>query len=109
MPAPGQTTVDGISTWDGGNGEEEGRVGLLSMWPNSRRAVVNMADSWVQFVTSVLRKTAVALPVCLASYCLRSCWASGRRDRSAMRTEQPFDRRSDAKEQFMPVRCEMTM
>jgi hypothetical protein len=31
-------------------------------------------------------------------------WASGRRVRSARRTEQPRERRSEAKEKFMPVR-----
>lgn len=69
------------------------------MWPNSAMPVVNMRDSWGQEVTSVRQKTARGVEV---EYFSSSCWASGRRVRSARRTEQPWDRRRDAKEKFMP-------
>jgi hypothetical protein len=80
MPAPGQR---------------------ISMCPKEEIAVSNMWDSCGQDVTSVLQKTARGL-LDLPSYLVRRAWASGRRERSASRTEQPRERRRDAKEKFMP-------
>lgn len=62
------------------------------------RAAVKAASSWVQSVTSVAWKMALGE----SGYCVRRAWASGRRERSAMRTLQPLERRRDAKEKFMP-------
>jgi hypothetical protein len=80
MPAPGQR---------------------MSMWPNSAMAVSNMRERAGQEVTSVLQKTARG-PLDLPLYLVKRAWASGRRERSASRTEQPRERRRDAKEKFMP-------
>jgi hypothetical protein len=76
----------------------------MSTCPNSEIATLNMWDSAGQEVTSVLQKTARG-PLDLPEYWVRSAWASGRRDRSAMRTEHPRERRRDAKEKFMPGVC----
>jgi hypothetical protein len=69
-------------------------------------AVVNMCVSWGQEVTSVLQKRAFGLPF-EPSYCVRRARASGRRVRSARRTEQPRERRRAVKEKFMPGKCEL--
>jgi hypothetical protein len=51
-----------------------------------------------------LQKTARG-PLDLLSYWVRSVWVSGRRERSARRTEHPRERRRDVKEKFMPGVC----
>lgn len=70
------------------------------MWPKVEIAVVNMAARSGHDVTSVFWKIAREVEV---EYWSIRAWASGRRERSARRTEQPFERRREAKEKFMPV------
>jgi hypothetical protein len=62
-------------------------------------AVSNIRDRSGQEVTSVLQNTA---RVESFLYFSRRDWASGRRVRSARRTEQPRERRREVNEKFMP-------
>jgi hypothetical protein len=59
-----------------------------------------MRDNSDHEVTSVLQKMARGVDV---EYWVRRARASGRRVRSARRTEQPRERRREAKEKFIPV------
>jgi hypothetical protein len=78
------------------------------MWPNSWIAVVNIWLRLGQWVTSVFWNKArgrgrPSFCALVEEYCEMRVWASGRRVRSAMRTEQFRERRRAAKERFMPV------
>jgi len=88
MPAPGHT---------------------MSTCPNSCIPTSNMRSSCGQSVTSVLRKTARGFPCSFVLYPLTSCSASGRSERSAIRTEQPWLRSKAAKEKLIPDPAPVTM
>lgn len=74
----------------------------MSTPPNSLLATSNIRSNCAHSVTSVFRKTARGV-VPTSWYRSSSFCASGRRDRSAMRTLQPRERRRAAKEKFMPL------
>jgi len=73
----------------------------MSAPPKCSIATSNILSSCAQSVTSVFWKMAFA-PEDVEGYCETRASASGRRARSAMRTLQPFERRSFAKQKLMP-------
>jgi hypothetical protein len=73
----------------------------MSAPPKFSIATSNILSSCAQSVTSVFWKTAFA-PEDVEGYCETRASASGRRARSAIRTLQPFERRSFAKQKLMP-------